>query len=119
MRELFTQQAGRVALELVGKILRRIGGSSGNEQVNVIGQHFQAFDGNTQRIRLFVQQCFQAFRNRALQYLAPVFRTPDKVVMQRVDAARVRFEGLDAKENERSYRRCAVKVKLDSRAVRP
>jgi hypothetical protein len=57
--------------------------------VNVIGQHSQAFNRNTQRIRLFVQQFSQSLRNRALQHLAPVFGTPDKVVMQGVDVTRL------------------------------
>jgi hypothetical protein len=38
--ELFAQHAGRIALELVGKVLRRIGWGSGNKQVDVIGTAF-------------------------------------------------------------------------------
>jgi hypothetical protein len=89
--ELIAQHAGRVALELVGEILWRVGWGRSNEQVDVIGQDFQTLDSNAQLVRLFVQQFFQAIRNRAVQYLAPVFGTPDKVVMQHVDAARVLF----------------------------
>ena len=59
--------------------------------MNVIGQDFQTFNGNAQFIRLFVQQFFQAILSSAVQHLAPVFGTPDKVVIQCVDAARVLF----------------------------
>jgi hypothetical protein len=59
--------------------------------VNVIGQDFQSFDGSAQSIRLFVQQLLQSLLSSAMQYLAPVLRTPDKVVLQRVDAARMLF----------------------------
>src|SRR5262245_45971769 len=90
-RELFAQRTGRVALELVGKILRRVGRRCGNKQVDVIRQDFQALNGNTQRIRLFMQQYLQSLHNRAMQYLAPVLGAPDKVVIQRIDAASVLF----------------------------
>lgn len=88
-RKLFTKHAGRVSFELVGEILWSVGWVCCNEQVNVIRYHLQLFNCHVQCSSLFVQEGFQPVGNLAIQHLAPIFRAPDEVIMQRMDATRM------------------------------
>lgn len=87
MRKLLAQHTGRIALELVGKKLRRVGWIRGKKEMHMIWHHFQAFDLNSQSRRFFVQQFFQACFNRACQNRLSIFWTPNKMNMQVVHAA--------------------------------
>jgi hypothetical protein len=53
--ELFAQHAGRVALELIGKMLWRFRRRGDHKEVNMIRHHLQPFNRHGQCIGLCVQ----------------------------------------------------------------
>lgn len=86
MQKLIAQDAGGIALELIGKLLRRVDRRAIHTQMQVIGHHFKRLDGAMQFGCLLMQPFFQTLRNCARQHLAAVLRTPDEVVIDRRDA---------------------------------
>jgi hypothetical protein len=87
MWELIAQDAGGVAFELIGELLRRVDRQAIYKQVQVIGQHFKRLNSAVQFGCLLVQQFLQPLRNHTRQHLATVLRTPDEVVIDGREAA--------------------------------
>ncbi len=85
--KLITQNARRVAFHLINNVLRRECWWRFHKQVNVIRLNLKRHNLKMQRRCMLVDQHPQAVSNRACQHLAPVFRTPDEVVIDCRDAA--------------------------------
>ena len=82
MRELLPENAGRVALELVRIVLRRISRRCADEQVNVVGHDLQLCDRQVQHGGTFVKQFFEPRFDVADKHRLSVLDTPNKVVVE-------------------------------------
>jgi len=88
-RIFLAQHAGRIAFELIDKVLDRICGRCSYEQVNVIGHNCQGQNVNLQCLCFLADQLLQAARNIWCQHGTAVLCAPYQVIVQIVDAARI------------------------------
>jgi hypothetical protein len=88
-RVLLPEDPGGKTLELVGKMLRSFRWVALDKQVNVIRHNLKRLDRYAQLFRLLIQQRTQILRDFAHQDAEPVFWTPDQVIFQRENAARI------------------------------
>ena len=91
MRKLPAKNPGSVPLEWVRKLLWRPGWIGSHKQVDVIGHDLQSLNVHFQLACFLSEQGFQTHSHIPHKNLAPVFRTPNEMRLERTQIASVRY----------------------------
>ena len=89
VRVKLAQYPRGISLGLVGKALESFGWVALDKQLNVIRYDFKCLNRYVQLLRFLIQQGAQLIRKFTNQHFAPIFRTPNHVIIQRINAARI------------------------------
>ena len=81
--EFLPQFVGRIPLHLIGNVLWGVSGRSLQEQVDVVGHHFESDDLAVEFSRLRHNQSTQSSFHPANKNFPAIFRAPDEVIGQR------------------------------------